>query len=253
MFSPRRSQFSISEAETPGHKMEPIKTAEPRFIDQLFAILREQKFRDPLFDAVRKGTVSREAVKLWMLQASIVVRQFTRFISAIHANCPHRDAQQLLAENLWEEHGKGVTSRDHYSLIRKLARSLGATDRDLDDAHPLKETDEYINHCLTVTRELSFVESMTAIAVGIEIFMPAFFGPLAESLCSKYGVTRDDVDYLLVHVAEDETHSRRALQLLESYADTREVQEKANRALREMLLVKRRFALAVYNHCSTGA
>jgi pyrroloquinoline-quinone synthase len=231
----------------------PNSTTHSRFVEELFAIQREHTFRDPMFDAVRSGSMSRAGVRLWTLQASLVVRQFTRFISAIHANCPHRDAQQLLAENLWEEHGKGVTSRDHYSLIRKLARSLGATDRDIDDAQPLEETDEYIAHCLKVTRELSFVESMTAIAVGIEIFMPAFFGPLGENLCSKYGLTRDDVDYLLVHVAEDEAHSRRALALLESYADTQEVQEKAKRALREMLLVKRRFAQAVYNHCSIGS
>jgi pyrroloquinoline-quinone synthase len=202
-----------------------------------------------MFDAVLSGSMSRAGVMQWMLQASLVVRQFTRFISAIHANCPHRDAQQLLAENLWEEHGRGVPDRDHYALIRKLARSLGATDRELDDAQPLKETGEYIDHCLRVTRELSFVESMTAIAVGIESFMPAFFGILGDSLCSRYGLTRDDVQYLMVHVAEDETHARRALTLLESYADTPDVREGAKGALREMLLVKRRFALAVYNHC----
>jgi len=230
----------------------PNSTTHSRFIEELFAIQREFSFRDPMFDAVRSGSMSRAGVRLWTLQASLFVRQFTRFISAIHANCPHRDAQQLLAENLWEEHGQGVRSRDHYSLIRKMARSLGATDRDLDDARPLQETDEYIAHCLKVTRELSFIESMTAIAVGIEIFMPAFFAALGESLCSKYGLTLDDVDYLLVHVAEDEAHSRRALELLESYADTQEVQEKAKRALREILLVKQRFALAVYNH-SAGA
>lgn len=222
------------------------------FIEELFAIMREHAFRDPMFDALRSGSMSRAGVRLWTLQASLVVRQFTRFISAIHANCPHRDAQQLLAENLWEEHGHGFPSRDHYALIRKMALSLGATDRELDDARPLKETDEYIAHCLKVTRELSFVESMTAIAVGIEIFMPGFFGPLGESLCSKYGLTRDDVDYLLVHVAEDEVHARRALALIESYAGTPEVQENARRALREMLLVKRRFALAVYNHCAAA-
>ena len=230
----------------------PNPTTPSRFVDELFAIQREDSFRDPMLDAVRTGSMSRAGVRLWSLQASLVVRQFTRFISAIHANCPHRDAQQLLAENLWEEHGHGITIRDHYSLIRKLARSLGATDRDLDAVQPLAETDDYINHCLKVTREQSFVESMTAIAVGIEIFMPAFFGRLGESLRSKYGLTGDDVDYLLVHVAEDETHSRRALALIESYADTQEVREKAKRALREMLLVKRRFALAVYNHCAAA-
>jgi pyrroloquinoline quinone (PQQ) biosynthesis protein C len=223
-----------------------------RFAEDLFAVHRELAFRDPMFDAVRSGSMSRAGVREWSLQASLVVRQFTRFISAIHANCPHRDAQQLLAENLWEEHGRGVNGRDHYSLMRKLARSLGATDRDLDNAQPLKETDEYIAHCLKVTRELSFVESMTAIAVGIEIFMPSFFSALAESLCSRYGLKRDDVDYLLVHVAEDQTHSRRALELIEAYADTREIQEMATQALREMLLVKHRFAQSVYNHCTTA-
>ena len=221
-----------------------------RFVDELFTIQREHSFRDPMFNAVRSGSMSRAGVREWTLQASLVVKQFTRFISAIHANCPDREAQQLLAENLWEEHGEGIPGRDHYALIRKLARSLGAKDQDLNDVKPLKETDEYITHCITVTRDLSFVESMTAIALGIEIFMPSFFGVLGESLCSKYGLTRDDVDYLMVHVAEDETHSRRALALIEAHADTPVIREKAKNALREMLFVKRRFAVAVYNHCS---
>ncbi|MEK6320794.1 MAG: iron-containing redox enzyme family protein [Acidobacteriota bacterium] len=229
--------------------MEPSISTETRFIDELLVILAEEKFRDPVFDAVRKGTINREAVKLWILQASLVVCQFTRFISAIHANCPHRDAQQLLAENLWEEHGRGASGSDHYSLITKLARSLGATDQEIDDARPLPETAAYIDLCLKITREQSFVASMTAIALGIEVFMPAFFGVLAESLCANYGLTRDDVEYLLVHVSEDETHSRRAIELIETYARTDEVKESARRELREMLQVKRQFAEAVYRHC----
>src|SRR5262245_28817082 len=157
----------------------PTATTGSRFLRELFEIQREQSFRDPLLDAVRNGSMSRAGLVRWALQTSLVVRQFTRFISAIHANCPHRDAQQLLAENLWEEHGQGNPGRDHYALVRKLARSLGATDHDLDEAQPLAATEEYITHCLRVTRELSFVEAMTAIAVGIEIFMPKFFGSLA--------------------------------------------------------------------------
>jgi pyrroloquinoline-quinone synthase len=222
-------------------------------VGELLAIARESSYRDPMFDAVRTGSISREGVRFWSLQASLVVYEFTRFISAIHANCPHRDGQQLLAENLWEEHGAGVPERDHYSLIRKLARSLGATDQEIDDVRALPETAAYIDHCLRVTRELSFVESMVAIAIGIEIFMPTFFGKLADSLCSHYGLARGDVDYLLVHVTEDEKHSRRALELINAYADTEEIREKARTALQQMLVVKRRFADAVYNHCSTAA
>ena len=228
----------------------PTSTTGSQLLRELFEIQREQSFRDPMFDAVRSGSMSRAGVLRWTLQASLVVRQFTRFISAIHANCPHRDAQQLLAENLWEEHGQGDPGRDHYALVRKLARSLGATDQELDEAKPLKATQEYITYCLTVTRDLSFIEAMTAIAVGIEIFIPKFFGALADSLCTKYGLERGDVDYLMVHVTEDEVHSQRALALIESYADTAELRQKAKDALRDMLLVKRRYALAVYEYCA---
>src|ERR1041385_2750606 len=125
--------------------MESIKSpTEARFTDELLTILRQSQFRDPFFEAVRAGRMSRAGVKRWVGQASLVVREFTRFISAIHANCPHRDAQSLLAENLWEEHGKGIQARDHYELIKQMARSLGATDAELDNTKPLPETADYI-------------------------------------------------------------------------------------------------------------
>jgi pyrroloquinoline-quinone synthase len=228
-----------------------LKTIKPeRFQDVLFAILREHTFRDPMLDAVRSGSMSRLGIPLGTLQASLVVREFTCFVSAIHSNCPNRDGQRLLAENLWEEHGRGSLERDHYALIRKLARSLGATDLEFDNVNPLPETAQYIDHCFNVTRNTTFVESMTALGLGVESFMPAFFGALATSLCSHYGLSRDDVEYLLVHVSEDETHSRRALELIEAYANTDDIRKKAAISLRDMLLVKRRFAEAVYRHCS---
>lgn len=230
---------------------EPLKTIKPvRFQDELFAILREHSFRDPMYDAVRSGSMSRPGIRLWTLQASLVVRVFTCFVSAIHSNCPNRDAQQLLAENLWEEHGEGRPERDHYALIRKLSRSLGATDAEFDNVTPLPETAQYIDHCFNVTRNTTFVESLTALGLGVESSMPAFFGALAASLRSHYGLSSDDVEYLSIHVTEDETHSRRALELIEAYADTDEIREKATKTLRDMLLVKRRFAEAVYRHCS---
>ena len=68
-------------------------TTQSRFSSELFAVLKEEPFRDPTLDAIRASRMTREQVKLWVGQASLVVREFTRFISAIHANCPHRDAQ----------------------------------------------------------------------------------------------------------------------------------------------------------------
>lgn len=234
-----------------------MTTAEPttrkRFVDELFAIMKEANYRDPMFNDIRAGRMSREGIKLWTLQATLVVRQFTRFISAIYANCPHRDAQALLAENLWEEHGRGDDERDHYSLVRRMARSLGATDEEIGLAQPLPETIDYINYCFEITRNGSFVEGMTAIGLGIEYYMPVFFGVMADSLRKNYGLAFEDVEYLSVHVEDDEAHARRSLEMIEKYADTDDERERAKQALREMLSVKRRFAESLYAHCQSAS
>jgi pyrroloquinoline-quinone synthase len=218
--------------------------------DELLIISREDSFADPMYKALRAGALSRQQLKLWMMQAMFVVRDFTRFISAIHANCPHRDCQQLLAENLWEEHGRGDGTRDHFQLVRRLVSSLGATQEEIDLAQPLPETTDYVEFCFQVTRERSFVEGMTAIGVGIESFMPAFFGALAEYVQRDFGLSIHDVQYLLVHVGEDEDHARRAMEMIDRYADTEEIKQAAKTTLREMLKIKRRFAEAIFRNCT---
>jgi pyrroloquinoline quinone (PQQ) biosynthesis protein C len=228
-------------------------TSQQRFVDELFRIMEEANYRDPMFNAIRAGRMSREGIKLWTLQAMFVVRQFTRFISAIHANCPHRDAQALLAENLWEEHGRGGEERDHYSLAKRMAKSLGASDEEISLARPLPETADYINYCFKITRDGSFIEAMAAIGLGIEYYMPVFFGVMAESLRTNYGLASEDIEYLSVHIEDDEAHARRSLEMIEKYSDTDEVKERAKCALGEMLAVKRRFAESLYAHCSSAA
>jgi pyrroloquinoline quinone (PQQ) biosynthesis protein C len=229
-----------------------VENARSDFAKELLAVISEQPYRDPLLEAIRSGRMSRVGMTTWVAQAMMIVREFTRFISAIHANCPHADAQLLLAENLWEEHGRGIAGRDHYSLIRRMALSLGATDAELDQTAPLPETADYIDYCLKVTRESSFVEGMAAIGIGIEYFSPKFFAALAEALTAIYGISRKDVEYLLVHVGEDEDHARRSMEVITAYADTDEKREKAKQALRDMLRVKHRFADAVYTRCIMG-
>lgn len=234
-----------------GNRVEQARTLKgDRFSAELVSLARRESKRDPFFDALGGGRLSREAVRRWAVQASLVVREFTRFISAMHTNCPYRDAQQLLAENLWEEHGNGRAVRDHYELIRRMARRLGASDEELDTATPLPETTAYINHCFAVARGGTFLDGLAALGVGVESFMPRFFGGLAEQLQAQFGLTREDVQYLLVHVGEDEDHARRSLEMLDKYADSEAKQESARHALCEMIAVKRRFAEAVYAHCA---
>ncbi|HEU4388045.1 MAG TPA: iron-containing redox enzyme family protein [Blastocatellia bacterium] len=219
-------------------------------VRELLQIVKTETFRDPLLDDVRAGRMSRPGLKFWSLQAALVVKQFPRFISAIHANCPYADGQQLLVENLWEEHGGGDPRAGHYTLIRRLARSLGATAEEIDQTKALPETGAYIDHCLAITRVGTFVEGLAAVGIGIEYFIPKFFGALAEAFQQRYGLSASDVAFLLVHVRADAEHARRSLDVLERYAggddDSR---ERVKRGLKQTLSVKRAFAESVYRGC----
>jgi pyrroloquinoline quinone (PQQ) biosynthesis protein C len=215
-------------------------------IEHLFEIIREESYRDPLFDAVQAGTLPREGLKIWILQVAAVVRQFTRFVSGIHANCPFRDAQALLAESLWEEHGRGNTESDHLSLALRLARGLGATEEEIESAEIFPETREYIEHCLAVTHDGSFIAGITTIGLGIERSIPVFYGGLANAMQRHYGLTARDVAFLTVHVHEDANHASRSLAVIEKYGSDTDSQQQAVDALREILRVKRRFSETLY-------
>jgi pyrroloquinoline quinone (PQQ) biosynthesis protein C len=221
-----------------------------QFADDLLAIARSQTRRDPFLEAVCSGQIGRAGLKLWSLQALLFVRDFTDMLIAIRQNCPHADAKQLLAENIREEQGCGIEGQDHYSLLKRLSKSLGATDEEIDEAAPLLETAEYLEYCRRIARESHFVDSMTAIGVGIEFFIPKFFGRLAEALRERLALPEEDLAYLQVHVSADEDHARRALELIDRYADTPERKDSARETLREMLAVKDRFADAVFSHCA---
>jgi len=225
-------------------------TSDQSFGEELLQILRAHSTRDPILAEIRQGKLSREGVKRWSLQAMIVVSQFTRFISGIHSNCPDRDAQRLIAENLWEEHGLGELDRDHLSLIKRMARSLGADDREIETTEALPATAEYIEHCLRITRDGSFVEGMAAIGIGIEYSMPVFFRAFGEALKKNYGLTDQDVEFLSVHVEEDEEHSRRSIELIERFASTEDLKSRARDALHKTLSARQRFAAALFEHCS---
>jgi pyrroloquinoline quinone (PQQ) biosynthesis protein C len=117
----------------------------------------------------------------------------------------------------------------------------------------LPETQAYIEHCLEVTRNRSFVEGMTAIGVGIEADIPVFFGVMADSLRKNFGLTPEDVEFLSVHVGEDEDHARRSMEMIEKYALSDNDKERAKAALRDTIIAKRRFAEALYDHCVSAS
>jgi len=107
--------------------MQLLKPAELE--EKIFEIIAATcpKDRSVLARAVRR-LAAIEGVRHWAKQLFFMTDGFGRFTSAIHSNCPVFDVRHVLAETIYEEHGRMLAKKDHPELYRKFtARSASRT------------------------------------------------------------------------------------------------------------------------------
>ncbi len=197
---------------------------------------------NPVFSQIARGEFSRRDLAFFTQQFLLRQRHFTRWLACIYARTPNEahDARQLIAENLYEEHGDLRPGRDHTSLLKQFGRALGLKDQEMEEALPLPETQAFIDRIYHICRS-SFIEGMAAIGIGHEghalVQRPeaAGVGRFAQALREHYGLSEDDVEFWSLHARADVDHCRRALEMVKKYAVTAELQEKAKRAVEQTL------------------
>jgi pyrroloquinoline quinone (PQQ) biosynthesis protein C len=236
----------------PYRKPGPGSTGVP--FEETLAELLEQDARtgrDPFLDGVREGRVSRAGLRAWVQQYYLVVREFTRLLAAIYANCPEREVRAVLAENLYEEHGRFVPEKDHPALMRKLGRRLGLTDEAMERAPALPETARYLAVLAELTRDGSYLEGLAGVALGVEYLMPRYFARLEPLLRARYDLSTDDTEFLRVHITEDAEHGRRALTTIVERAREAETQARVMTAIRRAHDARREYREAIFRQCTT--
>lgn len=198
--------------------------------------------RNPVFSKIARGEFSKDDLAFFVKQFLLRQRHFTRWLACIYTNTPNEayDARQLIAENLYEEHGDFRPGRDHTSLLRRFGRSLGLKDNEMEEAIPLPETQAFIDRIYHICRG-SFVEGMAAIGIGHEghalVRSPEAMGVdrFALALQERYGLSEDAVEFWSLHAKADIDHCRRALEIVKKYAATEELQQGARVAVERTL------------------
>ncbi len=179
---------------------------------------------DPFWLALFDGSLPIEGVRHWAKQLYFMTLGFGRFTSAIHANCDVFDVRHVLAETIYEEHGRMLPEKDHPALYRKFTRALGISDAELVATPPLPETDMLIDWLHDLSRHHHFVQAMAGFGVAVEGQASKGIPIFVQVFREGYGLDDDAIEFWTTHATDDIEHGRRALEIVLAHANTPELQ-----------------------------
>jgi pyrroloquinoline-quinone synthase len=210
------------------------------------AIKQRHSAVHPWSEAWTSGKLSRPLLGEWVKQHFHYVSLFSQWLGTVYANCPHRDVQEFLLENIAEEEGM-VGQGDygavrHSDLLLDFAEHCGKTRREILDAQIngelLPETLGLQSWCYRQSQR-PFVEALAGLIVGLESQVPAIYSKTTPPLLEKYGFTPEEVTFFSLHIVADAEHGERGFEIVEKYATTPELQATCIRLVREATAMRR--------------
>ena len=226
-----------------------MTTATASLHDRLVAAARVADQTDPevvaFYSELAAGKVEPARLREWGPNYVWAVDQFKRTLAAVYANCPVAEVREHLVENLWEEHGEGDPARNHAALANRFGTALGLSVDELADFTPISEAQQWIDRLLDVCKNEHFVVGLAAIGYGVEHGSPKVMQWIGSTFRDKYGLPEDSLEFFFHHVVADEVHSDRMTIFIDSYADTDELRDRCEWAVREVADATRTYAIGM--------
>ncbi len=162
--------------------------------------------RHPLLLALEERSLTSPQVG-WMAQQIFhVVECFPRHLAALLAQMPDWRLRMEVAENLWEEHGRGRPSHVHVETYRVFLRALGVTDAQLRESRPSLAVVTYNRAVLDLCLHQPFPEALGALG-AIEEVVSRASPRVARYASSARKIDRDAVGHFGDHETLDVTHA----------------------------------------------
>lgn len=185
----------------------------------------------PLIDGRVK---TRDDLADWF--STFYIKDVGVILARTYAKCPYLDARRFIAENLFEEEGRGREGRSHAELSMRLSRYFGRTDEELEAIH-----EEWLKSPLSLGREEvvqreSWIEEFAGFGLASEYYAPSFFRLILERLRGEFGLPEEVLEFFTVHLEEDVDHARRTMEIVLRYATTDAEQERVLAAIRRHVL-----------------
>ena len=147
-----------------------------------------QEFTESIFFRyLRSGSYTMEQVRYFAFQYSHYSRNFPRVLGAAICAMPAQDSWWVpLADNLWDEAGRGAPGKSHEQLYKTFLFSVHPN-VELDDGRiptgsVSKAVSDAIDTFINFFQAASPLEAMSAVGLGSELFAGKVMGDIAAGL-----------------------------------------------------------------------
>ena len=185
----------------------------------------------PLLDGRVK---TREDVAEWF--SSFYIKDVGVILARTYAKCPHLDARRFIAENLFEEEGKGAAGRSHAELSLRLPLYFGIEREQLETQHERWLQSPQSQGREEVVQRETWLEEFAGFGLGSEYYAPAFFQLIVERLRQEFDIPEEVLEFFYVHLYEDVDHARRTMDIVLDFATDDEEQARVLDAIRRHVL-----------------
>jgi len=226
-----------------------MKRSTEEFKNEVLATIASYSKEPDLREKCEAQGLTLEGGKYLVLERNWFNRNWPRWLGSVVANCPHKDVNQYLISNMYEE---GVVDprvgTDHNELLMRLGEAIGLTRNQINDYQASPTTVAATSYWDHTARTRPWLEAFAAL-VCIEIrtsqrAMGAHYKakPVKSGdAWAKLGLPAKALETFTNHEAADEDHGYEAIALLLKHTDTEEKQEKVLHTIRESLTVERLF------------
>jgi pyrroloquinoline quinone (PQQ) biosynthesis protein C len=160
----------------------------------------------PFLERCRKGLITLEELKIFLVQQGFYSAYFTRYLCALMSNLPSNLDVLALAENLFEELGlsAGGPSTPHHLLYSRMLKRFGLS---LSESTATPETLTLIDTMMRHCKNQNPAQGLGALCLGAEALVPSIYSDLVTGF-RACGISCDAIDFFLIHIECDDGHAQ---------------------------------------------
>jgi quercetin dioxygenase-like cupin family protein/pyrroloquinoline quinone (PQQ) biosynthesis protein C len=184
-------------------------------LEELYRVQQEHPFwQSHLLQACKSGKFDSQDFRALFAQYFLYSQNFTRYLSALMANCESDYFRSLLSQNLWEEGGGAEPDKRHAEIFRRFLG--GALAIDINTIQYQGFTRAFVHEYLDYSRNASPLAASAFLSFGTEAIVPRLYEIFCEGL-GKAGIPGKDLEFFHIHMACDDGHARTLAELVASY------------------------------------
>jgi pyrroloquinoline quinone (PQQ) biosynthesis protein C len=187
-------------------------TASLALFERIAALIADYRAKDG-WTKYSGSRLTRAGAALYAQQHGIFTRHSRRVWAYVVGNCPEVEFRRFVVkENLYEE--EGLAEISHYLKLVRLGQKLGLSAEEMDDAPALPTTRAALLIWETLTKDRHWL--IGAAAKGALEFRNTS-GLEGERWMKTLGLSRDDVQFWMMHHEIDAVHGTGAYDLVMKY------------------------------------